>query len=792
MERPSRRQMWIAASALVAVVIGVVVFLWVPTAARRAVDARAARYGLHVADWRCHGLTSLRCGAFALEGEGKGVRVAFEGLRVDIDLGAYVLGRGLRLESLGADAATIDVDLDSAAFRAILAARRSARASEGGASPKGARLLPSEVTFERVDLRVRERDGELLAVDGARVRKEGGELVGSAAAVRLGSAPGDVVELKEPTWKAALVDGRPSLTEFDAPSGVLAVARAGKPGEQSPPSLRDRLVGVRERLRAASGDQVAEGELDAAGGTGPFARDFVLSLSGLRVEAAQGEQREAVLEGLGVYASRRADGALELRGSGKPVGGGKLEWKLNVWVQKLEAEGVISFERLPLTLFLPFLPHIPWYETEKSALAGELEVHQRGGAGTVFRGRVRLDDLALSSERIAPWPVRGIDVELEGAGTWFALERRLVLDRASVLVGPARASVAGTFEWASDHYLVQASAELPPTSCTNVMAAVPNDLLADLASFSWSGTMAGKLALALDSRDLNATKLSLSVSDRCQFLTVPAAADLRRFLSPFVHRVVEPDDSTFEMETGPGTPNWTPIDQISPFMVHAVLAHEDGGFFGHAGFAVWAIEGALKHNLEAGRYVQGASTITMQLAKNVFLHREKTLARKVQEVLLTWWLETGMDKRSILELYLNVIEYGPSVYGVRSATKYYFGREPRDISLAEAAFLATILPNPKLYASSREKGLSNSVRNRMKQLIKHMHAKGRVDATALEEANREIDAFQFHAPTAPPPPQHVLMGRAAPLPYEKGADVLAPWEDDGAAPSNGDDAPSFE
>ena len=125
------------------------------------------------------------------------------------------------------------------------------------------------------------------------------------------------------------------------------------------------------------------------------------------------------------------------------------------------------------------------------------------------------------------------------------------------------------------------------------------------------------------------------------------------------------------------------MEDISPYFVHAVLAHEDAGFFSHHGFSEMHIRSALIRNLQEGRYVVGASTITMQLVKNVFLHREKTLARKIQEVLLTWWIERVMPKRDILELYLNVIEYGPGIYGIRRGARHYFNRLPAQLSPAE-------------------------------------------------------------------------------------------------------------
>jgi membrane peptidoglycan carboxypeptidase len=235
------------------------------------------------------------------------------------------------------------------------------------------------------------------------------------------------------------------------------------------------------------------------------------------------------------------------------------------------------------------------------------------------------------------------------------------------------------------------------------------------------------------------------------------------------------------METGPGTANWTSLEDISPYLVHAVLAHEDGGFFTHHGFSLRHIRDALVRNLKEGRYVVGASTITMQLVKNVFLHREKTLARKIQEVLLTWWIERVMEKRDIIELYLNVIEYGPSVYGIRNGAKHYFNRLPSQLSPAESVYLATILPNPKKYHSAFERGsISASWVSQMRQMLMRLKERGSYSQEATDYGLHEIEDFHFH-PEGTVVPARTLPGGAAVLPYLQELSGQPGWGEDDAA-----------
>jgi membrane peptidoglycan carboxypeptidase len=290
-----------------------------------------------------------------------------------------------------------------------------------------------------------------------------------------------------------------------------------------------------------------------------------------------------------------------------------------------------------------------------------------------------------------------------------------------------------------------------------------------MARAEWRGSIAGQLRFQTDSRELDKTVLNVNITDRCSFEVVPVLADLSRFAGPFVHSVTEPDGTVFEMETGPGTENWTPIEQMSPYLVHAVLVHEDPQFFNHHGFSPLNIRNALVRDLKERRYAVGASTISMQLVKNVFLHREKTLARKIQEVLLTWWTERVMEKRDILELYLNVIEYGPSIYGIRNAAQHYWNRTPAELSPGESVFLANILPNPKHFHSYYQRNaLSASWASGLKRFLQRLGERGAYDKEATDFGLEELDHFHFARPGHAPEPR-TIAGSAAPLPYQQAA-----------------------
>jgi monofunctional biosynthetic peptidoglycan transglycosylase len=143
---------------------------------------------------------------------------------------------------------------------------------------------------------------------------------------------------------------------------------------------------------------------------------------------------------------------------------------------------------------------------------------------------------------------------------------------------------------------------------------------------------------------------------------------------------------------------WVPYARISDPLKRAVVAAEDAKFLDHEGFDWEAIQKALEKNERRGRVVAGGSTISQQLAKNLFLSGERSWLRKAQEAVLTAMLEHAMDKRRILELYLNFAEWGEGVFGAEAASRHHFGVSAAQLDAAQAVWLAAILPSPRRYA----------------------------------------------------------------------------------------------
>jgi monofunctional glycosyltransferase len=148
--------------------------------------------------------------------------------------------------------------------------------------------------------------------------------------------------------------------------------------------------------------------------------------------------------------------------------------------------------------------------------------------------------------------------------------------------------------------------------------------------------------------------------------------------------------------------SWAPLSRISSHLQRAVVVAEDASFFVHEGFDWQGIRDAALHNFEAGEMKRGGSTITQQLAKNLYLSSERSLLRKTREALITRSLEHHLTKERILELYLNVAEWGRGVYGAEAAARHHFGKSAADLTMSEAAWLAAILPSPRRYDPIRK------------------------------------------------------------------------------------------
>jgi monofunctional glycosyltransferase len=206
--------------------------------------------------------------------------------------------------------------------------------------------------------------------------------------------------------------------------------------------------------------------------------------------------------------------------------------------------------------------------------------------------------------------------------------------------------------------------------------------------------------------------------------------------------------SMFQVRLCPGSAQYVPLKSISPYVVHAVIAAEDGSFYAHQGFDWHEIQESFATNLRTGKLRRGGSTLTQQLAKNAFLTADKSYLRKLKEAYLAYAIEKRYPKDFILEKYLNAVEFGPGLFGVKAAALHYFQKSPAELHPLEAVYLAYLLPNPKGYSSTFRKGqLTPYARKMLGVILKRMSSFGKISAPAYRTAQENIDSFPWYGLT---------------------------------------------
>jgi len=182
--------------------------------------------------------------------------------------------------------------------------------------------------------------------------------------------------------------------------------------------------------------------------------------------------------------------------------------------------------------------------------------------------------------------------------------------------------------------------------------------------------------------------------------------------------------------------DWTSLSEVSKLAVGAILVSEDWAFYQHKGYDPNQIKVAIKEDWEEGRFARGASTITQQVVRNVFLDKDKNLWRKLKELLLAVQIEEKVGKKKILETYLNVAEWGEGIFGIRAASKFYFSKPPSELTAKEGAFLAMLLPSPKRYSQSfRARKLTDYASETVNDILSKM-----VEAHYLTEYEQALEA----------------------------------------------------
>ena len=625
-------------------------------------------------------------------------------------------------------------------------------------------VLATGVRFSRVDARTSiaaeeatvSAGGATIAVRDGRVvlvRGERGYQVADLSAVALDA---------EVTLAAAgpsQEGGELRREEGTRPVGAKprALEEGTRPaGAKEPAELADEEGGVRGAALRAAVLQAAQ----AIDGT--LVEGAKVDVGGVRARVRRGEDQLGV--GPGNLSVRRDGGALVVELSpggpapvepaGAPRGVGEVQGAQ-------EAQEALTFRlRVPLgaaigapqeivadinggPIWLSTLGvregDIGLFDVAKTALVSRARVTLSADGQTLsLDGEGRLENLSLRSAGLSDEPVAGLDLAWRAKASAALDGSRIEVADGEIDLGAIRAVVKGEYRRVGKAHRVRGEIDVPLSPCQAMLDSAPQGLVARVKAMRLAGSFGIKGKVRVDTARLDHDfHLDWDASNTCRVVEAPPELSVDRFKRAFRRKAYGPEGQIVEVESGPGSPGWVPYGAISRFMEVAVMTTEDSGFHRHRGFDEEAIKNSIRENLRQRRFVRGASTVSMQLAKNLYLERTKTVARKLQEAVLTMYLEQELTKEQLMELYLNVVEFGPMVFGIGAASRHYFNATAGQLSLGQALYLSSILPSPRVQHFAAGGAVSPGWSNYLRKLMETAGKRGWITEEEVSEGQRE-------------------------------------------------------
>lgn len=357
---------------------------------------------------------------------------------------------------------------------------------------------------------------------------------------------------------------------------------------------------------------------------------------------------------------------------------------------------------------------------------------QKESGKLVLSGKTEVDGLTVFHRRLSPERINLDEGELD-----FHLNvepHALELDSAST-VRFNRLQFHPYLRVEPPGHLI-ASIHKPSFPAEELFGSLPHGLFENLEGIRVAGNLSYDFGLDAD----------LACPDSLQFhsdlypdhfrILGYGTTNLSKMSEEFEYTAYEDEVPVRTFPVGPSWNHFLPLDSVPQLMRMAVLQSEDGGFFYHQGFLPDAIRQAMAYDLKARRFARGGSTISMQLVKNVFLNRRKNIARKLEEALIVWLIEQNhlTSKDRMFEVYLNIAEWGPRIYGLLEASEFYFKKRPSQLTLEECIYLASIIPKPKHYRTSFDDNgrLKANQEGHFRLVARRMAAKGVISEEAAE------------------------------------------------------------
>ncbi|AKT41855.1 biosynthetic peptidoglycan transglycosylase [Chondromyces crocatus] len=623
--------------------------------------------------------------------------------------------------------------------------RGSSRAGGGG------RRLSSEVTGVNLDWKDQaEAPRESLWATGVQFSEDEAQVTLTADEARLGVRGSSL----------AVRNGRIVLLRGTQPPRIAAIETTGVEADIAVSTEGNTPVdGKEERSRASDDVGIAlRSALVAIAGSvdGLLAGDAVINMGGVRgqlhMNAGQlglGPGRltiqrtnEALVAELAPEKSEIAEGRPDDGGAGAAIQ--PLLFRLRIPIrtgagisQEISAE--LDGGPIKLSVLGVREGDLGLFDVAKTTLTTRARlVLSEDGRSLQLGGSGTLKNLSVRNSGLSAVPIEGMNVAWRADASALLDGSHVEVKEGEFALDDLRLLAKGEYHRTGKHFQMKGDAEVPLTSCQAMLDSLPEGIVEKVKPMRLGGTLGIKGQLRFDTSRLERDfHIDWRVSNTCKLIEVPRELSVERFRAPFKHKVTDPNGRATSLNIGPGTSQWVSYGSISRFMEVAVMTTEDSGFRRHGGFDQEAIKNSIRENLKQRRFVRGASTISMQLAKNLYLERSKTLSRKLQEAVLTSYLEQELTKDQIMELYLNVAEFGPMVYGIGSAAQHYFNTSAAHLSLSQCLYLASILPNPRIQHFAAGGAVSQGWTRYLRKLMETAAKRKWITEEELEEGLTE-------------------------------------------------------
>lgn len=394
---------------------------------------------------------------------------------------------------------------------------------------------------------------------------------------------------------------------------------------------------------------------------------------------------------------------------------------------------------------IPYLEHRIGLRLAFDSLRMEFTYNPSVSGIAGISGSIRTSDFRINHEKIS-----ADDVRLRKAGANF----RLRLGKTY-----AETDSTANLSWNEQSFhlfarydnsesgRIRVKINEPALDAAVFFASLPDGLFTNLSGISVRGNLAFRLNFDLDTSVPDSLVFDAALTSDEFGIERFGATDFRRIGDEFAYTAYEKGVPVRTFMVGPENPEFRRLEQIPDYLKFAILTSEDGAFFHHNGFIPDAIRESIITNIKEKRFARGGSTISMQLVKNVFLNRNKNITRKLEEMLITWLIESQrlLGKERMLEIYLNVIETGPMVYGVNEAARFYFAKDVSKLTLAESIYLASIIPRPKAFRYSFDQ--NGELREHLKAYYELVSSKMlKKEWITQEEYDRLVPAIDLKGP----------------------------------------------